>query len=216
MSEKNTIKEMSYWNDFYSSNEFEMPSQFCTLLASESSRTIPVIEFGCGNGRDSLFLARHGYHVYAIDLSMEAIKKCNSKSESMDNIEFRQGDVTVESDVSALIIDAKNKHKNSSVIAYSRFFFHSIDSDQEDLLLSYLSKYLETGDSLYLEFRSKEDEGTNKIFNSHYRRYVDSEKLIEKLINEHNFEISYSIVGKGMAKYKAEDAIVARIIALKK
>ncbi len=76
MSKKNTIKEGAYWDGFYSKNDIEFPSQFCILLASETNRETPIIEFGCGNGRDSLFLAMHGYHIFYIDLSEEAIKKC--------------------------------------------------------------------------------------------------------------------------------------------
>ena len=34
-----------------------------------------VVEFGCGEGRDSIFLARSGYHVTGIDIAPSAIER---------------------------------------------------------------------------------------------------------------------------------------------
>ena len=60
MTEKNITTEKDYWNSFYSENGVVMPSQFCALFVSEIDSDALVIEFGCGNGRDALFLALRG------------------------------------------------------------------------------------------------------------------------------------------------------------
>lgn len=216
MTNKNISNEKSYWNNFYSNIELDIPSQFCSLTASEIPKTSVIVEFGCGNGRDSLFLSRHGYQVMAMDLSAEAIEKCIAKAKGLENISFRKGDVTNSNDVCSLIEDAQSKNTNSPITVYSRFFLHSIDDQQEQSFLSYLSKTMVKGDHLYLEFRSSEDEKTDKIYGSHYRRYINSEAFKINLDKIHDFSISYDITGKGMAKYKSEDPFVTRIIATKR
>jgi hypothetical protein len=94
---------------------------------------------------------------------------------------------------------------------------HSLDNTQEHSFLDGLSKFIQSGDSMYFEFRSNEDSTTDKHYGNanHFRRYVNSECFINNLANKYNFDISYSITGKGMSKYKDEDPIITRIIAKK-
>ena len=85
MNEKNIGREKDYWNTFYSQFNYSIPSQFCALMASEISTKTKIIEYGCGNGRDSIFLAKNGYNIYALDLSEEAINKNIEKSKEIKN-----------------------------------------------------------------------------------------------------------------------------------
>ena len=65
-----------YWNQYYASREvmkLSAPSQFAAFAAQEAGDAHLIIEVGCGNGRDSLFFARHGFQVVAIDGSTAAI-----------------------------------------------------------------------------------------------------------------------------------------------
>ena len=65
-----------YWNKYYASREvlkLSAPSQFAAFVAQEAGDAHLIIEVGCGNGRDSLFFARHGFQVVAIDGS----KRCS-------------------------------------------------------------------------------------------------------------------------------------------
>jgi hypothetical protein len=101
------------------------------------------------------------------------------------------------------------------VVVYSRFVLHSLDDEQEQYFLSALARHLLPGDSLYLEFRCSEDAGTEKIFGNHYRRYVDTDKVLRELSGSYGFAIEYSLTGQGMAKYRDEDPVVSRIIAKK-
>jgi len=60
---KDVTSEKNYWNTFYSKFDLQHPSQFCVTTAIEA-RSQPIIEFGCGNGRDSMYFATHGFKVY--------------------------------------------------------------------------------------------------------------------------------------------------------
>ena len=79
-----------------------------------------------------------------------------------------------------------------------------------------LKQLMVTGDYIYFEFRSTEDQLTKKIYENHYRRYIDTHDFIQKLIEIADLEALYSITGRGMAMYKGEDPSVSRIIARKR
>ncbi len=58
-----------------------------------------ALDLGCGEGRNSLLLARYGYHVHAIDASSQGIQKLEryAHSQGLDNINCEVADVrTVE------------------------------------------------------------------------------------------------------------------------
>lgn len=219
MSDKNIALEKDYWNNFYSKWVIDVPSQFCVQMLTEIDPTHTVVEFGSGNGRDSHYIAHQGYMVVAMDLSAEAVEKSSLAMEQRDieHAVFRVGDVSVDGDIADAIATARVKGHGDSraVVAYSRFVLHSLDDEQESAFMAALARHLDKGDSLFLEFRSLEDAATDKIFGDHYRRYVDTEKLVRSLEQEHGFVIDYCHTGQGMAKYKNEDPFVSRIIARK-
>ncbi|AMC94640.1 SAM-dependent methyltransferase [Erysipelothrix larvae] len=45
-----------------------------------------VIDMTCGNGHDTLFLAQHCYHVYAIDIQAQAIENTKKRTRDFKNI----------------------------------------------------------------------------------------------------------------------------------
>ncbi len=56
-----------------------------------------ILELGCGEGRDAIYLLEHGYNVLGVDYSKEAIKKCNELSQNKYVNKFRQFDVIEDS-----------------------------------------------------------------------------------------------------------------------
>jgi SAM-dependent methyltransferase len=212
---KDVAQEKSYWASFYSKFTLAIPSQFCVSTATEVKADQPIVEFGCGNGRDSIYLASQGFIVRACDLSKEAIEHNKAKSTDHGGIEFAAVDATNREEVESIIHQARTQGSTGNVTVYSRFFLHSIDEAQEDLFLDALSAALVHGDEIRSEYRSKEDEILAKVHGKgHYRRYIDTPALVQKL-KQRGFETIYEITGRGMAKYKNEDPFVSRIIVRK-
>jgi SAM-dependent methyltransferase len=212
---KNAKTEEQYWNKFYSNYKNTLPSQFCILCASEIPNDNIIIEFGCGNGRDSIFLAQLGYNIKSFDLSEEAIKRNTDATQNLENISFTTCDAADHSTVSSEIKSIKSLYSDKKIAVYARFFLHTLDSKQEDIFLRSLSETLTSGDKLYFEFRSLEDAQEDKVFDNHYRRYIVVKDLIDTLENTHKFKVDYSVVGQGMAKFGDEDPFVARLISEK-
>jgi SAM-dependent methyltransferase len=212
---KNVTAEKDYWNSFYSRFNISHPSQFCVMTAIEADNARPIVEFGCGNARDSIYLATHGFTVYGCDLSKPAIEKNVEKSEDVPNLEFAVVDASNAQQVRGVIDKARDASEVDNVTIYTRFFLHSIDETQEAKFFAALSSSLIAGDKLYFEFRSALDERLDKVHGKdHYRRYIRTPDMIEDL-GELGFDVTYECTGQGMAKYKDEDPFVSRLIAKK-
>lgn len=213
---KDVSIEKDYWNNFYGQFNISHPSQFCVMTAIEGNHSQPIIEFGCGNGRDSIYFATHGFTVYGCDLSKDAIEKNVEKSKAVSsNIQFKVVDASSMDEVQGVVNTARSDTSSQNVTIYTRFFLHSIDDEQQDKFFNALSNALVAGDKLYFEYRSKEDESLDKVHGKeHYRRYIDTPYMLAGL-EELGFNVEYSITGRGMAKYKQEDPFVSRVVLTK-
>lgn len=88
------------WNErFGSENSFlgERPSPFLASEMERLLRQVPgrrALDIACGEGRNSIFLARHGFRVTGIDISDVGIAKavCKARAEGME-INFRRMDL---------------------------------------------------------------------------------------------------------------------------
>lgn len=73
----------------------KLAGNFLRIIKKGGSRKKKILEIGCGNGRDSLFLAQNGFNVTGIDLSREAIRlaRKNSKTSKIrGKVSFKQAD----------------------------------------------------------------------------------------------------------------------------
>ncbi len=214
----NVKSNREYWEQFYKQNALSVPSQFCAMVATEITKGPCVVELGCGNGRDSLYFASHQHNVCAVDLSHEAVKSCSKTAAKLglNTAQFMQGDISSHEDLKRLFDAARNTNNAGAVVCYSRFVMHSVNDEQERLFLTSISKLIKLGETIYFEFRSKEDADLAKTFGGHYRRFVDTDAFIEAQTHTYGFELKYALTGRGMAKYKSEDPYVSRLVFEKK
>lgn len=216
MNKKDIGFNKSYWDAFYKNNFKHTPSQFCVCVLTELAKDAVIVELGSGNGRDSLYFANQGHMTVALDLSHEAIASCEAQAKKIntEHAYFVQADLTDKQKLKSTIEKTRLKAANKPLTFYSRFVMHSLDDNQEVALLDILANNLQKDEKVYFEFRSQEDASLDKHFGGHYRRYVDTEQFLSRL-TQRGFEIKYSLIGQGMAKYKEEDPFVIRIIAVK-
>jgi SAM-dependent methyltransferase len=55
---------------------------------------LPILDLGCGNGRQSRFLAQHFDRVIGVDIAEAAVELARRESEGIDNVEYRTLDAT--------------------------------------------------------------------------------------------------------------------------
>ncbi|MCI0992919.1 class I SAM-dependent methyltransferase [Pseudomonas corrugata] len=207
------VEKSSYWDSFYSSRKRgapAYPSQFAAFAVNELTDVDGVIEFGCGNGRDSEFFAACGFDLLGLDASVEAIELCRSRSahEHTRYVQCLAG--AARDEIKGFL---KNKRK---VAVYARFFLHAIDENEAGAFLDLLSVLLPAQSQVFFEYRTTDDAEQEKIFGTdHYRRYVDHRVMVAD-IERAGFHVTYQIEGRGLAKFRDEDAKVGRCVALKK
>lgn len=209
VSKENT---QDYWNNYYRNSPVGgVPSQFAVFALSEFNNYDKVIDFGCGNGRDSFFFASQGKKVLAVDGSENVIKSCNAKvsASDMQDIAFTVLDFSDEKDCKRFF-DAHAEAWADAII-YARFFVHAIDENEERNFLKLCQAFAARKGVICLEFRTDRDELQRKVTEAHYRRFVSPVKFIRTL-QEHNLKVEYFCEGFGMAKYREDDAHVARFV----
>ena len=218
MTNRSREQRKTYWREFYKQRHSLVPTQFCALVASEIASHSTIVDWGSGNGRDSLFFAAQGHMMLAMDLSTEAVKIGAHEARLRglhEKVIFLQGDLSCRPDVENVVQLARKKNNNGFLVHYSRFVLHSLDESEEDWFLAALSDCMKPDERVFFEFRTKEDADRYKHYPDHFRRYLDTDKFQLKLIDNLGFSVEYAVTGSGMAKYKQEDPLVSRVFARK-
>lgn len=203
-----------YWDRYYAGHKGKglPPSQFGAFIANEISADTLVIDIGCGNGRDSFFFRAQGFDVLGLDASPSAIQLCKARGPSVESgLAFhvaRLGD----DDCLACIAADPLFGKAPAVVIYSRFFLHAIEPEKESSLYLLFARLKELKSArMALEFRTARDAGQPKVTDDHYRRFLDPQDVIYRAVS-HGHRVAYFVEGYGFAKFKEDDAHVARLI----
>jgi len=205
------IEQRELWEKFYLEDaQVFFPSNFAESVLPWLEKGSKLLDVGCGNGRDSIFFARNGLEVTAIDLSKEAIALLVEREPRMRTV---CGNVIT----SPVFVEGEYSY------IYSRFFIHALTEEEETCLLERCYRALKIGGKLLIETRCTEDElcgvgeritDTEWIIDGHYRRFVVPEKIVDK-INEIGFRNVCHICSKGFAPFKGSDPVILRITAEK-
>lgn len=203
-----------YWDSYYqhraSSDGRPLPSQFATFVAGELSTRHRIIEFGCGGGRDSIFFATYGHDVVGVDASDNAVESCRALAARLG-----VAATFVCSDLSDPGLPERLGGTDDPVAVYARFFIHAITDEEEQRFLDIAADLVPVGSLLAVEYRTVRDSSGAKVTADHFRRFVSPSKFDARALGK-GFEVSYSVEGYGFAKYRQDDAYVARTVLVKR
>lgn len=207
------LADPAYWEQYYSRGEVpDEPSAFARFVAARLPGNAPIIEIGCGNGRDSRYFLAQGRDVCAIDACGVAISGCRDWLAQLGPgagkgrfFEGRGDDPETWQRLAAEVTEAP--------LIYARFLFHALNDETENAILDHAARLLHhRGGALCAEFRTPRDAASSKVAPEHYRRFVDPDAFVAKL-GQRGLTPSFRTEGLGMAIYLTEDAHVARVIA---
>ena len=215
-SSQNSNDSSNYWETHYSAfNEYK-PSDFAKTFAFKYlDKSTNLIELGCGNGRDALFLVAYCNRYVGLDISETGIKKAHQKlttEKRNQNFQFVCRDFT-NTDFREFMQDRN--------LFYSRFTLHSITNKQQNNLFFNFLKLPSDKNILVIETRTIYDElygiGEKKdkdsFLSDHYRRFINPLEF-KKFISQ-DFEIIEWEEGTDLARYREENPYVLRV-ALKR
>ena len=211
----------AYWDNYYQQHgkdkgisKHSSYAQFC-LDNFFTGKKLNIVELGSGNGRDAIFLARHGHNVVAIDQSTTAIdiekQSLNAKVAQYLHpkaLDFIQEDYTQYEKIDAF---------------YSRFTIHSITKNDEEILLPNVYNALRINGLFCIEVRTTNDPlyGVGKacgentfIADNHKRRFIDS-KVFRAEASALGFKELYYIEENNLSIYKDDNPVLMRIVLQK-
>ena len=180
----------NYWENFYKNNSLtKKPSDFCKYVCETFDlRELTVLDLCSGNGRDSYYLASQSKKVVAVDQAV--------KIKNLYNL------VCFKEKISNFFLNNKDDDFD---LTYCRFGIHSIEEEEEDIIL-------QNSRFIAFEFRSDKDDSYKQ---DHYRRKINGNKFLTKIIH-FGFEVCYYKEAKNLAVFKEQDPYIIRIIAKKR
>ena len=209
---EDAVDNAAYWDQYYKNRVCsEEPSAFAQYVATLVEAGRELVELGCGNGRDAVYFAGRGLRVTALDMSREAVSQLQGRG--VAGARFICGD----------FVNSEIHRAESYDYAYSRFTIHSINRNQEQVLLGNLYRGLRRGGKLFIEVRGVNDPLYGKgrqvernafYYDNHYRRFVVMEELTGSL-ERYGFRVEYAQERTGFAPYGNDDPPVIRIVAVK-
>ena len=200
----------NYWDRYYSqTNGIQTPSTFASYVSDLIKKGESILELGCGNGRDSFYFAKKGFHVFAIDQSKIVINRIKKKN---INPKF------ICKDIQKLEKNFKFKINH----CYARFFLHALNENEENKVIESVANLLPKNGLFFSENRSVKSDLYGKgeviskdIFRTdHKRRFIRKNKLSQKL-EDNGFKITKLVEKKGLAMHQDDDPVVIRICAKK-
>lgn len=196
---------MHTWDELYASGHTLTPSPFAEFVSSIHPASGTLLDLGCGNGRDSLHLARQGFDVIGLDVSNTAIAAARAAAaERAIDCRFLCRDITELESVQREVLSEREP-----AVYYGRFIFHSLHDDAlgsliEDLATSFRARHT-VG---YFEFRTKDDEALEHVFE--HDRFYRTLDAYRRLAGDSGIDLTVLAHGTGLAPYKDEDPIVCR------
>jgi adenylylsulfate kinase-like enzyme len=207
---------IQYWDAYYKKRKAPInPSSFA-LFCNENylDRHCHLLEFGCGNGRDSFYFSKT-HRVTAIDESRVVVEASRTRAsqEGVLSLDFLHGEFGRKIPGLPNEVDA----------IYGRFVIHAMPENAETRALRESWRLLRNGGKLFLEFRTTQDplmaEGTQfgktERITDHYRRFIDFKEFCVK-ISCFGFSLDFAIEKQGLATHGSDDPIVGRIVATKR
>ena len=201
----------AYWEEYYKANPHPFnPSAFALEVARWLGTSGTMIELGCGNGRDAVFLSqRIQGTLLAIDQCVHEVERLNLE-QAHERLHFLAADFST------------YRPTDPIQYAYSRWTMHAIDEEAEDRTLDWLTRSVRNTGIFFVEARSVRDDlygkgehvGGHAYLTDHYRRFMDPEVFTQKL-RTRGWTILDSVESRGFAVHQDDDPVIVRVIAQK-
>lgn len=190
-----------YWDGFYrEALAPTSPSPFAHWCLPWLAPGARVVELGCGNGRDSLFFARQGHPVVAVDSSAAALAALSTGASGAGRVRAVLADMSTLADGELGPFD----------VAYYRFSLHAVTRAQASASLAWAARGLSRGGLVCIEARSAA--GPPARVNGHFRRPVRADDLRRELQGL-GLEVLTVLEGTGFSPFGEDDPVLVRLVA---
>jgi len=201
------MDQRTYWDEFYASNRIEEPSDFAMWVGGQSQFIgTHLVDWGCGSGRDGLYLAKYMERVTLIDNSEIAIQSVNQRImfEHISNAKGFVEDIREQESMAGSV--------NQTVVHYARFFLHAID---DQALLNFINLISRFGQSKNMrraafEYRIEDLDSNLEYVYGNHERWLRSPEFVTSLMRDAGWQLENEIIGRDLAVFREERPLVAR------
>jgi len=178
------------------------------------SRDDSVFEVGCGNGRDTFFMARSDLRVFASDPSTVALAEVRSRIER-ESFPHRPRLVACPME------NLDDRHAGDLDAIYMRFVLHAVTAEVASAGLRWASRNLRPDGRLFAEARSVRGSLYGKgwsagrdafIQDGHYRRFIRADEFRDEIVGI-GFRVDELVEASGLAVRDDDDPVVIRAFA---
>lgn len=207
-----------HWENFYAVHEPDGASPFAEFVLARGEVSAAIVDIGCGDGRDTIALARAGKRAFGLDRSVRGVGRARARvldAGTQGSATFVLGDAGEGAVVHDVAKQAREAADGGPVTFYLRFFLHAIPEDVQQSVVASLAAVARDGDVIAAEFRTDKDGSTPKVHPKHYRRFQDGFEFGRTLREDYGFAVVHEEEGTGLAVYADEDPVVYRIVAVR-
>jgi len=201
------------WDLFYSTAGRTLtrkPSPFARWVHEHYPSDRAVLDVGAGNCRDSLFFARQGRAVTALDFSMGVLERTLRRAGSRV-LELRAVYTNLNDTREVLALGAALAHHDRLTDVYCRLTLDALEPAGRENVLRLASMALRRGGHLFLEFRTDLDRNAHHHFDLP-RKYLDPAEVVRE-IEVRGGTVLHQEAGHGLAPFEDEDPHICRIVA---
>jgi hypothetical protein len=200
------------WNEYYTAHNSTAPtepSSFAVWTLERVGTDAPIVDLGCGNGRDSALFLQQATKPLAYDFSRWAVHTTRGRFTRAGIDGGSVNTLNLNERRSVLVTGAELSRTPEPVNLYARQLLGCLDAEATDLLWVLCSMALRRGGSLFLEFSALRGPE------------LSPSKLVERLdvdsvvagISARGGIIDEVVVGPGVDYLDRPDRKVARIVA---
>lgn len=184
------------------------PSGFARWVAEQEDPG-PLVDLGCGTGRDSLYFARHGFDVTAVDATLGNARRTLRRARpAIRPATVRLNLDSLRETLSEGAVLAATQQRR---VVYARFLLHRMSEHGRENTWRFLRMALHHGGRGYLEFRTDQDELLPKELESTLRTFLRPEDMAAEA-HRFGLRVVDRREGRGWSPLGVEDPHLCRMI----
>lgn len=187
------------------------PSSFARWVAGQLEPGATVIELGCGNGRDAVYLAQRGHAITAYDFSREAVARTRRLAQRQ-GVKVPARILNLNDARATLTTAARLAHRGGTREIVARGMLDTLDADGRALLWRFASMAQRTGGRTFVEFRAQAGGRGRSRGGAPPPTALDPDVAVQEITRAGGRVIDRGS-GRGSARTGREDPQVCRLVA---